>query len=40
MEILKNLTDGLMKNAKIEYVDESYKPAKDVVKQVKAENKK
>lgn len=40
MEILKSLTDGLMKNAKIEYVDESYKPAKDIVKQVKTENKK
>lgn len=32
VDILKNLTDGLMKNAKIEYLNESYNP-KRVVKQ-------
>ena len=28
IEILKNLADGLMKNAKIEYIDDSYNPEK------------
>ena len=32
IEILKNLTQGLMKNAKIEYLNESYDPRK-IVKQ-------
>ena len=32
IEILKNLTNGLMKTAKIEYLDESYKPSKESMK--------
>lgn len=40
MKVLKNLTDGLMKTAKIEYIKEEYKPAKDIQKQVVAETKK
>ena len=39
-EILKNLTDGLMKTAKIEYLDPDFKPSKDIQKQVKNEEKK
>lgn len=39
MKVLKNLTDGLMKTAKIEYVKEEYKPSKDIQKQVLAETK-
>ena len=34
IEILKNLTNGLMKTAKIEYVDETFKPHKDLAKKV------
>ncbi len=33
VEVLKNLTDGLMKNAKIEYLNESFNPKK-IAKQV------
>lgn len=40
MKVLKNLTDGLMKTAKIEYLKEEFKPAKDIQKQLKQENKK
>lgn len=32
MEILKNLTSGLMKNAKVEYLDESFKTDNNVLK--------
>lgn len=40
IKVLKNLTDGLMKNAKIEYLDKDYKPAEDITKKVaKEENK-
>ena len=39
MKVLKNLTDGLMKTAKIEYLDDAYKPQKDIQKQVKKEVK-
>ena len=39
MKVLKNLTDGLMKTAKIEYLKEEYKPSKDIQKQVQAESK-
>ena len=40
IKVLKNLTDGLMKTAKIEYIDESFKPSTDISKKVKkAENK-
>lgn len=40
IKVLKNLTDGLMKTAKIEYLDPDFKPAKDIQKQVKEEVKK
>ena len=30
IEVLKKLTEGLMKNAKIEYLNESYNPKKAV----------
>ena len=40
MKVLKNLTDGLMKTAKIEYIKEEYKPRKDIQKQVTQEEKK
>ena len=40
MKVLKNLTDGLMKTAKIEYLKEEFKPTKDIQKQLKQENKK
>ncbi len=40
MKVLKNLTDGLMKTAKIEYLKEEYKPSKDIQKKVKDEIKK
>ena len=40
IEILKNLTDGLLKTAKIEYLDKSYKPASNIKEQVKNDNKK
>ena len=33
IEILKNLTSGLMKSAKIEYLDEEFKPGANLVKQ-------
>lgn len=36
IEVLKKLTDGLMKNAKIEYLNEDYNP-KRVVKEVKTD---
>ena len=36
MKILKNLTDGLMKTAKIEYIDSSFDPANIAKKAVKA----
>ena len=38
IEVLKKLTDGLMKNAKIEYLNESYNP-KRVIKPI-AQNEK
>ena len=37
IKILKNLTDGLLKTAKIEYLDKNFRPAKDLAKQVKKE---
>ena len=44
IEVLKNITDGLMKNAKIEYLNDSFNPkktVKDVTPQpVKKEEKK
>lgn len=40
MKVLKNLTDGLMKTAKIEYLKEEYKPTKDIQKKVIEEAKK
>ena len=44
IEVLKNITDGLMKNAKIEYLNDSFNPkktVKDVTQQpVKKEEKK
>lgn len=40
MKVLKNLTDGLMKTAKIEYIKEEFKPKKDIQKQVQNEDKK
>ena len=40
IKVLKNLTDGLMKTAKIEYLDPEFKPSKDIQKQVKEEIKK
>lgn len=40
IKTLKNLTDGLMKTAKIEYLDPDFKPSKDIQKQVKNEEKK
>lgn len=40
MKVLKNLTDGLMKTAKIEYIKEEYKPSKNIQKQVTTETKK
>ena len=42
MKVLKNFTDGLMKNAKIEYIDSSFDPAninKNAIKANKANNK-
>ena len=39
IEILKNLTQGLMKSAKIEYIDESFKPGTNMVKQAADEEK-
>ena len=39
IEVLKNLTDGLMKTAKIEYLNESYNP-KRVIKPVVPQEKK
>lgn len=35
IKTLKNLTDGLMKTAKIEYIDADFKPSKDIQKQLK-----
>lgn len=40
MKVLKNLTDGLMKTAKIEYLKEEYRPSKDIQKKVVEESKK
>ena len=37
LKVLKNLTDGLVKNAKIEYIDESYNPDKIAKKAAKEE---
>ena len=34
IEVLKNITDGLMKNAKIEYLNDSFNPKKKTVKDV------
>ncbi len=40
VKVLKNLTDGLMKNAKIEYIDSSFNPERKLVKEtVKQEEK-
>jgi parvulin-like peptidyl-prolyl isomerase len=40
VKVLKNLTDGLMKTAKIEYIDSSFNPEKKLVKEtVKKEEK-
>lgn len=39
IKVLKNLTTGLMKTAKIEYLNPSFKPRKDVSKKVKEELK-
>jgi parvulin-like peptidyl-prolyl isomerase len=33
VKVLKNLTDGLMKTAKIEYIDSSFNPEKKLVKE-------
>ena len=38
MKVLKNLTDGLMKSAKIEYVDSSFNPENINKKAIKANN--
>ena len=40
IETLKNLTTGLLKNAKIEYLNESFKPRNDVAKNIKEQDKK
>lgn len=40
MNILKNLTDGLMKTAKIEYLKESYKPQTEIGKKFAESTKK
>ena len=43
MEILKNFTDGLMKSAKIEYIDSSFSPeniSKNAVKASKINSEK
>ena len=40
VKVLKNLTDGLMKTAKIEYIDSSFNPEKKLVKEtIKVEEK-
>jgi len=39
LKVLANIVDGLMKSAKIEYIDESFNPQKQVVKPVKDEKK-
>ena len=33
VKVLKNLTDGLMKTAKIEYIDSSFNPEKKLIKE-------
>ncbi len=40
IKVLKNLTDGLMKTAKIEYIDASFKPNNDIMKKVTETEKK
>ena len=39
MAVLKNLTSGLMKSAKIEYIDESFKPGNAAIEAAKPEKK-
>ena len=40
IQVLKNLTDGLLKNAKIEYLNESYNPKKIIKEVTKDQNVK
>jgi len=40
IKVLKNLTDGLMKNAKIEYLNEDYKPSTNMAKKIAEERQK
>lgn len=40
IEVLKKLTDGLMKNAKVEYLNESYNPKRAIKVPTPKENKK
>ena len=40
VKVLKNLTDGLMKTAKIEYIDSSFNPEKKLIKETTKTEKK
>ena len=40
VKVLKNLTDGLMKTAKIEYIDQSFNPEKKLVKEATKKEEK
>ena len=39
LKVLKNLTEGLMKNAKIEYIDQSFNPEKKLAKEATKKEK-